>query len=83
MSFVEGPISDRSAAFLSSLISFSPLSVKAASYLGGAHWLACRVESRSVPTYVFPRHVTLITSTPANTKKQRIFESTGNAGRDL
>lgn len=31
--------------------------------LGGAQ--SCRVQSSSVPTYVFPRHVTFTTSTPA------------------
>ena len=40
------------------------------SYLGGAHWLTCLVESKSVPTYVFPRQVTLITSTPKKKGKK-------------
>jgi hypothetical protein len=31
-------------------------------YLGGAQ--SCLVQSRSVPTYVFPRHVTFTTRTP-------------------
>lgn len=35
-------------------------------YLGQAQ--SCFVESSNVPTYVFPRHVTLTTSTPAERK---------------
>ena len=42
------------------------------SYLGGAHWLTCLVESNSVPTYVLPRHVTLITRTPERKRKLRL-----------
>ena len=37
---------------------------KANIYLGQAQ--SCLVESNSVPTYVFPRHVTLTTNTPVN-----------------
>ena len=36
--------------------------MKCDAYLGGAQ--SCLVQSNSVPTYVFPRHVTLTTSTP-------------------
>ena len=38
---------------------------------GGAHWSSSLIldESRSVPTYVLPRHVTLITNTPVNEKR--------------